>query len=185
MLNTFYNWIETNRCPICNCKSNVNDIYDQKSEHYKCIYKIINSELRILLNNPNANLNNILKALIPENKFLYFAFRDGWQEMALSWTLPPTYSQLDLLSRITGFNDYLEIGAGTGLLASIMIKSGFNFIAVTDIIPGKFKNNIYKPYCEMEALDYILALEKYGNKANVLLIARTCRRRLMVFKYRI
>jgi hypothetical protein len=166
-LSPHINWICNGICPGCG-KFDKNNQKLQDSSHFKCLIPITNEELRSLLSK-NKNTELILENIILPEEMRAFEFRRFWHDTFLTWTFPPTYFQLLELSRITGFNNYLEIGAGTGLLARLMMSIGFQFVAVTDPHPGKFRGKQYEPYCEMEAISSHQSLIKYGKSANIIL----------------
>jgi hypothetical protein len=163
----YHAWMKNGICPVCGGASSVYDIDDSQNTHHKCMFPKTNADIRVSLNN-ETNIHDILDWIILEPKLRNFYFRDAWHKIHLTWTFPPKYDQLIELSRITGFNGYLEIGAGTGLFAALMMKIGFDFVAVTDPNPGIFSNIMHEPYCEMKALNFREALIKYGSTANTL-----------------
>lgn len=146
-----------------------------KKQHWQCYIKLRAEEVRDLLESMSG-LEEMINIINPPVSMRSCFIRSFWQNNYKCWSLLPNYNHLQELERTTGLSGYLEIGSGCGLLAAIMQKYGFKFVAVTDNNTGIFSAGLsaseeepifFKPYCDIEQLDCVDATKKY--KANVLL----------------
>jgi len=95
-----------------------------------------------------------------EKSFLTYRVRELFVEH-FSWAIPHSSTIAGLASKLHGYKNILEVGAGSGLWTHLLRNLHKVPIHATDILDGSYGYDKKFKYCEIEKIDAISAIEKH------------------------
>ena len=105
----------------------------ETSSHYHCLIPLDRDKLTSL------PLEELVSTITPHQHVLTQGmFRQSWCSYWKTWRPPLPIKDLQTVISIVGTENWLEVGAGSGLQALVWQKAGVNFCGITDLQPEEY-----------------------------------------------